>query len=200
MLLCTVALAGQKDGFQLGPNLGYTFGGGVESPSLTYGLQAAYQFKYFRIELAYDRLKDDATESEEGVSMSMKLKANAISLSGWGRLPVTDKFGLYAGGGLNYYMPSMDTDATVNGRDLAGAGVKVDVDVDNAFGFQVGVGAEYAITDQIAVFADVRKVWVKLDTDLTATMILNGLSVTESVSDKMEWYFTMARIGVNYTF
>ena len=196
VLACTVTMAEPattvlKEGFQIGPNLGYTFGGDVNQATISYGVQGVYQFKEvpIKIELAYDRLKD----SGSGGDVSVSLDVNAVTLTGWWCIPLQNNFSLYAGGGLGYYMPSASVDL---GSDLQGMGINASVSVDNAVGFILGGGVEYAVSDNIGLFADLRYTFVNFN--MTATASAYGES--ESAGGSGSWDHFMLRVGGNYKF
>ncbi|MCX7007636.1 MAG: outer membrane beta-barrel protein, partial [Kiritimatiellaeota bacterium] len=189
-----------------------TFGNSDTDNKLGYGIQASYQFKQLRMELAYSRLEiaDNGDESEgdsEGdvvmLNHDVAAKINAFTLSGWWCIPLQKPFNLYAGGGIGYYMPSMTkADVTFAQTDpeiayVWGRYAAASFDMKNGFGFHLGGGAEYSITENICIFAELRYVMVKLGKE--ATVYLLDASTTRSLGD-FDWNHFMARLGANYKF
>ena len=212
LLASTMAMAMPKEGFQIGPNVGYTVGGDVDSPNIAFGLQASYQFSQvpIKVEVGYERLKDsfgvDSSANWAGIDMNV----NAITLSAWWYFPIQDKFSLYAGGGIGYYMPSVSIGSEAQGQvdeitQLAreyGMNASVDVSADNAFGIHVGGGAEFEVANNFGLFADVRYIMVKFDGTVTATVSdpYYGISDSESSSLSQHWNHFEFRVGGNYKF
>ena len=212
LLASTMAMGMPKEGFQIGPNVGYTVGGDVDSPNIAFGLQASYQFSQvpIKVELGYERLKDSFGINSSANWAGIDMNVNAITLSAWWYFPIQDKFSVYAGGGVGYYMPSVSLGAEAQSQmnDLGGLGApyginaNIDASADNAFGFHLGVGAEYEVANNFGLFADVRYIVVKFDGTVTGSVSAPGYGVfeTESLSASQDWNHFEVRIGGNYKF
>ncbi len=73
----------------------------------------------------------------------------------WNDIP---KVGLYAGGGVGYFLNDFTVSSTLNSLNPG-----VAVDVDNSFGVLVAVGVEYFITTKWALNVDVKYVYNPVD-------------------------------------
>ncbi|WP_294825022.1 OmpW family outer membrane protein [uncultured Flavobacterium sp.] len=100
-------------------------------------------------------------------------------------MPDSD-FRPYAGAGINYTIfYGVDEGSTVK-----------DVEYENAFGFALQAGLDYAISDKFFVNADVKKIFLKTDVTVDASNLADGLSIPAEV-DINPWLFG---IGVGMKF
>jgi len=176
-------LLAQSQGINVGAHVGYTFGGDIEKNNIAVGVQGSYQFSQVRFELGYDRLKD---ETENG---DMTLDADAITVSAWYCVPMQDRGSIYLGGGLGYYLADADVDG---------------LDIDPALGFHIGGGASFPVSDNMAIFLDLRYTMVKFDFEYTEEDVYyrNGYTTysTYIYSGESDWNHMMARAGINFSF
>ncbi len=102
------------------------------------------------------------------------------TLSAQYHLPFDNGFKPYGGLGLTYFW-ILDEDSQISG---------VDVSVDNAWGVGAQLGADYNVTSNWLINADVRYIW--LDTEADVEGVVDDLEV-----DVDPWVFTLA---VGYKF
>ncbi|MCW4470890.1 outer membrane beta-barrel protein [Flavobacterium sp. MFBS3-15] len=92
-------------------------------------------------------------------------------------MPDSD-FRPYAGAGINYTIfYGVDEGNTIK-----------DVEYDNAFGFALQAGLDYAINDKFFVNVDVKKIFLKTDVTVDASNLADGLSIPAEV-DINPWLF-----------
>lgn len=214
LALCTANAGQWKDG----PYLTYPNGGEIRHEEMGFGWQVNYEFNpYFSTELSISHQTDtlnDIALMPAPFSNEWELDIMNISLSArlghqW------DRFAVYAATGIGYNR--MDADAekirqSIHDHSAALPSDLLDyrlgIDVKNAFGYHVAVGAEFLITPQWELFAEYR--WVYLDTHLTVERIEARAnpdpkpleidkSLTKSKTD-FDYDHGLFRLGVNYRF
>ena len=138
--------------------------GEIKSGGTLYGeANLTYFFvDYFSLEFSGGYVKPDLdlTQSSTGYVVDYgELKQIPFLLTArfhwWSDIP---KVGLYAGGGVGYFINDFSVSSTYRSRHSG-----VAVDADNSFGFLVAVGAEYFLTEKWALNVDLKYVYNPVD-------------------------------------
>jgi|APCry1669188910_1035180.scaffolds.fasta_scaffold15710_3 opacity protein-like surface antigen len=187
---------GLKEGWQVGPNVGYTCGGNTMSANVAYGIQCAYQFEESpaRIELAYDRLKNNGSLLQPtGITASDKLDINALTVTGLRRMPIGEALTGYVGGGVGYYLSSFK-ESFSGGYEWTRTGT--------SFGYHLDCGADYAVAQNIELFADLRYEMISYGakTTVNITDVQGQIGKLKSEDMTSSWDHFMIRIGASYKF
>lgn len=138
--------------------------GEIKSSGTVYGeANLTYFFvEYFSLELSggYAKPDLDLTQNSTGYVVEYgELKQIPFLLTArfhwWADIP---KVGLYAGGGLGYFINDFSVSSTFRSSNPG-----VAVDADNSIGFLVAAGVEYFITTKWALNVDLKYVYNSVD-------------------------------------
>jgi len=154
--------------------------------SVMYGVNLTYfPAWYYSLELSVDYTKTDVELSALGLSGDGgELKSIPVLLSLRTHLSPSTKVSPYFTIGVGYFFNDFDqNDSTV--EFIYGSGVKVDVD--DSFGFHLGAGVEFFISENAAVNLDFKYIWTSFegevnvpgfsDVDLDINPIVLGLGI-----------------------
>lgn len=144
--------------------------------------------QYFGLELGYFRMKEGkesvgfdlsgVTGTPGDIISSTKIRAQGLTLDAMGYLPLNDKFDLIGTAGISW----TKADLSVSGTAYGTAGTISDDGSD--FGYRLGVGAQYHITDDLNVRGLARYQDMNFD--------VGGFDAAEGA-----WVYTL---GLNYSF
>ncbi|MEI6808985.1 MAG: outer membrane beta-barrel protein [bacterium] len=188
--------AGFKAGWQAGPTIGYTCLGNTMSGNITYGVQGAYQLTEYpvKIELAYDRLTDSGTFLDKtGITGSDELDVNAFTVTGLWRSPLGTALTGNVGGGVGCYMSNF-REGFEQGFEWERTGTK--------FGYHLDCGADYAVAENIELFAGLRYAIISYDakTTVNTTQAQGQIGTLTSRDVTSSWNHFTLRIGASYKF
>jgi len=128
---------------------------GLKDFDTGYNVEVAYGYKImpnFAVEGGIGRYSAEYSETIYGVSYSSTASVIPITATAKGILPIADdQFELYGGAGIGLYMATAEAEA---------AGVSMSYDA-NAFGFHVVGGADFNVSDNIAIGGEVK--WVSVE-------------------------------------
>ncbi len=146
----------------------YDFGVNIDveaDDAAMYGANLTYfVHRYFSFELSGDYYKTDVDFSAPGASGEAgELTQIPILLSARRHLSTNPKVSPYVTVGIGYYINDFDANST-NAELYYGAGA--DVDVEDSFGFHIGLGVEYFFSETFAVNLDFKYVWTEIEADL----------------------------------
>jgi len=161
--------------WRVGGSVGLNIGGDVTASYFAPGVQVAYQITpYWSVELAASRLSDSAHVSESGISVDVDLDMPSILLSDRLSTSCTEPLTVYATGGIGYFMPDIDVDVDMSefleATGFRGPTPRVSAGAPAAFGFLIGLGAEWALTSWLEARIEYRYTFLELD----ATMLISG--------------------------
>jgi outer membrane protein W len=166
-----LAAAPQSKGGGIGVDVGYAmfteeqFKGGAAA-----GLTLFYSFTdSFRVELRGGFISNQVENAPGGLSNGT-LTMIPIQLSLHYRFKVSKKFRPYVGGGAGYYLNNFSLEGENEWQSL---GFDIKDEVDNTFGYHLGIGMDYLFTSGMAFTLDVRYCIVSLS---------GSYSITDQVS------------------
>lgn len=161
--------AAEPAGVSVGGFLSYWDADDADDPAL--GLGAKGGFEVMPNVVAEARVSMYQFESkEEGDKMTldvMPLEVGAVY-----QLPLADTISVFAGGGVGYYVTSLDADLDIE-DDLPGA-VDFDAESDNAFGYYLIGGGSFQLAENISIFADLKYTFLEVDVTLEADIVGMG--------------------------
>lgn len=201
-----------------GPHAGFATGDDVRNEEFAFGWQVAYENNdVLSLELSATRQTDEIEHflgrEQIPAGFSIGLEVYSIVLSARLSYRPLARLGLYAGGGLGYYI--MKTDAEeVREAIAARPGYSTDpgvvlknynADVENDFGWHAAGGIELRILDNWEIFAEYRHIFLEPGAKLEITYQSRSgdpwdYLVTDFVEDKLEYNHGLIRVGVNYLF
>jgi len=148
-----------------------------------YGLSFEYWFSpRISLELAFDHVK---IEDTYGAARTTDLGLDDWQLSVKYTFLPNARLRPYVLGGVDIFLADID---------LSGTGtVLVNGDVDNAWGFHVGGGAEYRFTDNLGIFAEVR--YRMGETDVDVTQWFSGIPAL-TTTDEIKYDGLIGTIGL----
>jgi len=162
-------------GLKIGGHGAYTVGGDVEEEEFGAGGQIGVEFnENFSLELSGTWIGDEANLG--GLVGTVDVDFFTIALSARISGEVSEGVTVYGGGGINYNIIDIDSDA-VN-------------DPDDDAGFHACGGAELALGENLEFFAEYRFTWVEYDVDDSGS----GIAFDETTTD---YNFGMVRAGIN---
>lgn len=209
MLMAGSAMAADTAGkIGIGLELGYNGIGDADYPdpdepgieleydgAFIFGANASYYFTdFFSLEMTLDYTTTDLDAS--GIDSNkdvVAINVGEVSTVPWlltARLhyPNESIVSPYVGAGVGYYFNSFDVGGAFYNE------TKLDVDLENSFGFHVNGGAEIFATENVAFDIDLKYSWNSVDVDL-----VNNKGVLEASEDIDMDAFT-ATVGVKYYF
>ena len=198
LLMCTLSIglhaeSGKKG---IGVNVGYTqFTEDDFNGNAIGGFHFYYRFiKHFQMELRATYQTSTVHQSLGGLSEG-SLRIIPLQLSLHYLILPTKKFCPYIGGGVGYYLNNFEIDFL----DRWGAtGFELNDDLDNTFGFHVGVGFEYQLNPKIFFNADIRYAMVDLTGSYSIRDSVTGITHTGEID--LNTGIVMWSVGAAYRF
>jgi outer membrane protein W len=193
------AAAQETSGIAVRP-LSLAFNAGYALPSesayeggFVFGGDFAYLVnKNLAVVLGFYRYQSKIEGSPEGLTTG-KLTSLPISLGIQGRYPVGERLVPYAAAGVAYHFNTFKLCQMCQDQWDA-LGFDVREEVENALGFQVGVGLDYQITDYIDLNLDVRYQFLKGSGSWSMTDQFGGPGLSGSLED-LNFNALILRIG-----
>jgi len=177
--------------FRIGAHGAYSIGGDIEESKAGYGAQMEVALtKNIGVELAVSRFSDEA--SEGGISLEQDLTTIGLSLVG--RVKLVQNLHGFLLAGVDYNIP--DTSVSVDSSVSKGIPMTMNVHVDNAVGYHLGVGLNMPIQKNWELFAEYRYTFLKLEGDVSASAM--GVTASEKIDG--DYNFGLFMVGVNYLF
>lgn len=234
LLCCLIVGSGivEADGnpWKVGGSIGYTAGGDIEESSLAPGIHVVYEIESEARDIGYffefggGLFTDQMRWSDPGIHWHLRGQGIATYLFGDLDLDVvflnlaagitrsaTERAHWYALGGLVYYILDASADIDVGGAYRGMDFVAdMDVDMDNSFGFMLGAGASYDVSDHWEAFIDYRFTVLTLEGEISGNVrafsgwypyyaqLIGEAHFSEDIES--DYRHGMVRVGVNYTF
>ncbi|WP_171015730.1 outer membrane protein [Devosia sp. FKR38] len=206
-------------GFYAGFNAGYGFGhedpvdlqafpdrdpltvGGVTAEGWLGGVQAGYNVQSGNLVFGLEADVQGTDYGGSGVATVDGVTANATTEVGWFGT-VRPRIGyamgdalIYATGGLAFG----GLDATIDATGILGYNGTIATLDELAWGYAVGAGAEYAITDQISIKSEYQ--FVQLRADATGTLLdASGVDTGVVGSSRVRSNMHAVKVGLNFHF
>jgi len=192
-LLCPVAQAADPSvaGPYVSGQVGYNHpvhDDGTLDNTASFAAAAGYRFNpNFRLEGELSYRKNDYSDTALGLTASGHVKGTALMLNGWYDFANSTAVTPYLGGGIGFARGAAKISEPVSG-------LAVD-DSDTAFTYQLGGGAAFALTQNVALTADYRYVdTAKFSYDAS----VGGTPIGKF--DAGDYRAHEIRAGVRYTF
>mgnify|MGYP000040812263 FL=1 len=206
-------------GFYAGFNAGYGFGhedpvdlqafpdvdpltvGGVTAEGWLGGIQAGYNLQSGNLVFGLEADLQGADYAGTGLATVDGVTANATTAIGWFG-SVRPRVGYALGDGLIYATGGLafgGLDATIDATGILGHNGTITTPEELAWGYAVGAGAEYALTDQVSIKGEYQ--FVQLRADATGTL-RNGSGIDSGVvgSSRVRSNMHAIKVGLNYHF
>ena len=202
-----------------GLHAGYSFGGDINQENPAIGYQVIWQLgEYVSLEASLTRQTDElkgrtgSFDLPQGVSIDMDLYAACISAHL--EIHPLETLSLYALGGVGYYFFKTDAQATrvylaEHNPDTPDAPhvLNTNVDVEDDFGFHIGLGIEWHFDEHWSIFADYRRVFLETDATLESTVQLPPAESDQPptrhdtrVPGTFSYDHNLVRMGLSYQF
>ena len=136
--------------------------------AVMYGINLTYFIhEYFSFELSVDYAEMDVELSALGLSGDAgEVTMIPVLLSARTHLSTNPKVSPYLTIGVGYFFNDMDSNrGTI--EFIYGAGAEVDVD--NSFGFHLGAGIEFFISENAAVNFDFKYIWTEVEAEVNVS-------------------------------
>lgn len=179
-----LAAAPQGKGGGMGLDVGYAmfteeqFKGGVAA-----GLSLFYSFSdSFRVELRGGFISNQVENAPGGLSKG-KLTMIPIQLSLYYRFKAGNKFRPYVGGGVGYYLNNFSLEGESEWQEL---GFDIADELDNSFGYHLGIGMDYFFNSRTAFSLDVRYCIVSLSGIYSITEQVSSITNTGDIEGALD--------------
>ncbi len=168
LLGATSALAEVR--FSAGPTVGSTLGGNMEPGEVLYGGQGTVHFGYgLSLELAVLHFRDEPEEKRFGISVTTEQDLTPMMLSLRYSHSLMDRLDGYVLAGIAYY-PDEESSFEIQNAGVGGYITQtgpLKADRDDAFGYQIGAGLVWGLTDRLAARLEYRLAIMESDATLS---------------------------------
>lgn len=201
---------GEAETVKVGPHVIYLSGGDIDTEGFRgLGAQFIYQYsKFFALEGSISTYKDSVkvSNSTTGHTLDGRIERDTLAFQATARpeLPLADRFGLYAGGGIGFYSEGIDDSLqTTTSTDFTdfGSTTTDSADGEDAWGYHVLVGVQCVVLDNTELFGEYR--WQVVDSSIDVESEVRSVegeleAGTSSTIDGFD--HGMFRIGLNFYF
>lgn len=205
--LCAGLAAAEEGRFTAGPTVGMTFSGVLEPYEVVYGGRVSVRiYKGLSVELGIMHVTDEPEEERIGIDVNSEQEIIPIHLSLRYGQPLFGKLDMFILAGVGYYISETsdyEISEFVPGEHMTQTG-PLEVDRMSGFGYHVGTGFEYHMTQRLSFVLEYRYGVMDADAEIHG-LVANSPDGARAIDafEKDFWdnnEMGFFQLGLNWTF